>query len=138
MQRDLESLVRKLNRRGNIHWVEEMRLGKPAYDYLMERVRARTLTRNEMANAFHALFRLRNHGSEQEVFALLRAHTSDDEIRVRTEAVRLLIGMMKLHNLQAPFQPSTCISEIKAALALDLEHDVASLAKDFVAQYGAT
>ena len=55
MQRELETLVRKLDSKVMVHWVEEMRLGRPAYDHLIACVRARTLTRNQMANAFHAL-----------------------------------------------------------------------------------
>ena len=138
MQRELESLVRKLDRKTIVDWVEEMRLGKPAYDHLLASVRGTGLTRNQTANVLHALFRLRMHGSEEDIFALLRGYSSQSESRIRSEAVKLLIGMMKLHNLQPPFQPSVCINEIKAATALGLDHDVASLAKDFIAQHEAT
>src|SRR5262249_9145634 len=90
MQRELDSLVRKLDRKIDLHWVEEMRLGKPAYDHLIGCVRAKTLTRHQLTNALICLFTMRDHGSEEEVFALLRDHTTHGEIRVRTKAVTLL------------------------------------------------
>jgi hypothetical protein len=136
--RELESLVRKLNRKNLVDWVEEMRLGKLAYDHLLACVRARTLNRNQLANALRALFRLRMHGSEDEVFAVFRGLMNDGEIRVRSAAVGLLIGMMRLHKFVPPFQPDDCVNEIRAAMALGLYNPPASLAKDFVAQYGAT
>lgn len=138
MQQELQSLIRKLDRTQTLDWVEEMRLGKPAYDHLLASVRGAHLNRNQTANALHALFRLRPHGDEEEVFDLLRNHTSHSEIRVRSEAVKLLIGMMKLHELQPPFSPTTCSAEIKAAITSGLYHDVASLANDFMAQQGGT
>lgn len=136
MQRELESLVRKLDRRIGVDWVEEMRLGKPAYDHLLASVGGGRLTRNQTANALHALFRLRMNGNEEALFALLLSHSSHSERRVRSEAVKLLIGMMKLHELQPPFQPSACVDQFRAATALGLDHDIASLVKDFIARHG--
>jgi hypothetical protein len=134
-QRELETLVRKLDRKILVTWVEEMYFGKPAYDHLVARLRGTELTRHQRANALHALFRLRAHGSDMEVFALLRAHASDGEIRVRTAAVNLLIGMMRLHNLQPPFELSACIGEIRVGLALGLFPDKASFAKSFIEEH---
>jgi hypothetical protein len=135
MQTELDSLVRKLDRKITLDWVEEMRLGKPAYDHLLRCVRDGQLTRNQTANALHALFRLRTHGSEQEVFELFRAHAKHTESRVRSEAIKLLIGMVTIHDLKPPFHPNACIAEIKMALTRELDHDVSILARDFVAKY---
>ena len=132
MQRELATLLRKLDRKIDLRWVEEMRLGKPAYNHLIACVRANTLTRHQMANAFIALFTLRTHGSEEEVFALLRDHTTHGEIRVRSKAVVLLIGMMKLHRLRPPFDLGSSVDQIKAGVALGLYTPVAALAKDFL------
>jgi hypothetical protein len=132
MQEALDSLVRKLDRKIDLRWVEEMRLGKPAYDHLIGCVRAKTLTRHQLTNALTGLFRLRGHGSEEEVFALLRDHTTHREIRVRSKAVGLLIGMMKLHRLRPPYDQGSSIDQIKAGIALGLYTPIASLANDFL------
>ena len=132
MQRELASLVRKLDRKIDLRWEEEMRLGKPVYDHLIGRVRAKTLTRHQLTNALIALFTLRTHGSEEEVFALFRDHTTHGEIRVRSKAVGLLIGMMNLHRLRPPFDLGSSIDQIKAGIALGLYAPIASLAKDFL------
>lgn len=134
-QRELDSLIRKLDRKMILDWVPEMRLGKAAYDYLVERLQKGDLTRNQIANALHALFRLRAHGSEEEVFALLRKHAIHREIRVRNEAVTLLIGMMKLHKLRPPFQLVKCISELNDALVLGLSPDASFLSRDLIAKH---
>lgn len=136
MQKELDSLVRKLDRKILVDWVEEMRIGKPAYDHLLTCVRSPDLTRHQRANALHALFRLMPHGSTHEIFELLRSHAVHSELRVRSAAVKLLIGMLKLHNFQAPFQPSACANEINNGLRLGLDHDVAALATDSVEQHG--
>ena len=135
MGKTLESLLRKLDRKVVVDWVEEMRHGKVAYDHLLARVRDGGLSRNQTANALHALFRLRTHGSDQEVFDLCRTHAGHSERRVRSEAIKLLIGMVKLHDLRPPFQPRACIGEINAGLTRGLDHDVADLARDFVTQH---
>jgi len=132
MQGELDSLVRKLDRKIDLRWEEEMRLGKPVYDHLIACLRAKTLTRHQLTNALIALFRLRTHGSEEEVFALLRDHTTHGEIRVRSKAVSLLIGMMNLHRLRPPFDRGSSIDQIKAGIALGLYTPVASLANDFL------
>lgn len=132
MQRELDSLVRKLDRKIDLRWVEEMRLGKPAYDHLIGCVRAKTLTCYQLTNALICLFTMRNHGSEEEVFALLRDHTTHGEIRVRTKAITLLIGMMNLHLLRPPFDLGSSIDQIKAGIALGLYAPIASLANDFL------
>ena len=132
MQRELDALVRKLDRKIDLRWEEEMRLGKPVYDHLIGRVRAKTLTRHQLTNALIALFTLRTHGSEEEVFALFRDHTTHGEIRVRSKAVGLLIGMMNLHRLRPPFDLGSSIDQIKAGIALGLYAPIASLAKDFL------
>src|SRR5262245_7864552 len=134
MQGELDSLVRKLDRKIDLHWVEEMRLGKPDYDHLIGCVRAKTLTRHQLTNALLCLFTLRAHGSEEEVFALVRDQTTHGEIRVRSTAVGLLIGMMKLHRPRPPFDLGSSIDQIKVGIVLGLYAPVASLAKDFLAQ----
>jgi len=108
-------------------------LGKPAYDHLIGCGRAKTLTRHQLTDALICLFTMRDHGSEEEVFAaLFRDHTTHGEIRMRTKAVTLLIGMMNLHRLRPPFDQGSSIDQIKAGIALGLYTPIASLAKDFL------
>jgi hypothetical protein len=132
MQGSLDSLVRKLDRKIDLHWVEDMRLGKPAFDHLIGCVRAKTLTRHQLTNALSCLFTLRGHGSEEEVFTLVRDHTIHREIRVRSRAVGLVIGMMKLHRLRPPFDLRSSLDQIKAGIALGLYAPIVSLADDFL------
>src|SRR6516165_1921291 len=128
-QQQLESLVRDLNRKIPITWVSGMRLGKAAYDYLITRIQTNHLTRHQIANGLIALFRLRMRGNEGELFTLLRKLATHKEVRVRNQAVSLLIGMMKLHKLQSPTQLNTCIDEINGALTLGLNPQVTSLVR---------
>jgi hypothetical protein len=133
LQRELESLIRKLDRKVIVPWLPGMRLGRPVYNHLLGKVRANELNRNQTANALHALFRLRLHGSEEEIFALLLDFSRHPDKRVRSEAVDLLMRMVRVHKSQSPFQPSTCMQEIKEALELGLEHNVAFHAQRFLA-----
>lgn len=137
MQGTLDSLVLKLDRKIDLRWVEEMRLGKPAYDHLIGCVRAKTLKRHQLTNALICLFRLRGHRSEEELFALLRDHTTHRELRVRSKAVGLVIGMMRLHGLRPPFDQGSSIDQIKAGITLGLYAPIASLANEFLKQHSS-
>jgi hypothetical protein len=135
MRGALETLVRKLDRKIDLTWVEEMRLGKPAYDHLIGCVRAKTLTRHQLTNTLVCLFKLRGHGSEEEVFALFRDHATHREIRVRSKAVGLTIGMIRMHRLAPPFDLTSSINQIKSGMALGLYAPIAYLASDFLARH---
>jgi hypothetical protein len=79
----------------------------------------RAKTRHQLTNALLCLFTLRAHGSE-EIFAVLRDHTTHGEIRVRSKAVGLLIGMMKLHRLRPPFDHCGHDSAASFAVGADM------------------
>src|SRR5262245_32659867 len=97
MQEALDRLVSDLDREEIISWLPDMKLGRPAYDRIRTAVEHEALTTNQLRNAFHALFRLRSHATEQEVFDLFVRFTQHSDVIVRSEAMQLAIGVMRMH-----------------------------------------
>jgi hypothetical protein len=135
MQEALNRLVSDLNRREIIDWLPDMKLGRPAYDRIRAAVEHEVLTVNQLRNGFHALFRLKDHATDQEVFDLFVRFTEHADERVRSEALQLAIGLIRFHR-SYPMQPLV-VSErdtdaFRRALALGVSQKVAALARDYL------
>jgi hypothetical protein len=129
VESDLDTLLRKLNRKDLVDWVPEMRIGKPAYDSLLATAREKRLGENHTANVLHALFRLRQHGSTAEVAQLFLDCLGDERIKVRSEAAKLLVGLLKLREIEPP---ERYYASLRTAKAGGLLHDVDSLVDAFL------
>jgi hypothetical protein len=132
MKKQLDALVRKLDRTTTVDWVDEMRIGKPTYDHLLGALRKGVFNRNQTANGLHALFRLRSHGDDEEVFSVLMAHVRHSEIRVRTEAATLAVGLIKLNGFRVPFLSETALGTLGAGVQMGLRRDAEALVRDFL------
>ena len=86
MNEDLDNLLRQLDRKTDISWLPEMKLGRPAYDCIRKALLTGTLTANQQRNALHALFRLLSHASDQEVFELYVQFTNHPNKKIRSAA----------------------------------------------------
>src|SRR5262245_29228420 len=104
MEEALNRLVSDLNRREIIDWLPDMKLGRLAYDRIRTALEHEPLTVNQLRNAFHALFRLRSHATDQEVFDVFVRFTAHADERARSEALQLAIGLIRLHRSN-PMQP---------------------------------
>ena len=135
MQEALDRLVSDLDRREIISWLPDMKLGRAAYDRIRTAVEQEALTTNQLRNALHALFRLRSHATEQEVFDLFVRLTEHQDERVRSEALQLAIGVIRMHR-EYPMQPLVTsehhTAAFRRALALGVSQKVATLARDFL------
>ena len=74
-------------------WHLELKHGLEAYAFLIDAIRRRTLSSNQMRNALHALFLIRGHGSSEEVLDVLVDASLDHDCLVRSEAVQLALGL---------------------------------------------
>lgn len=137
----LTKLLAKLHQRGVLHWEEELRLGKPIYDALLALVRSGSrsqqvepgaLTAHQTANALVVLHRLREHGSEPELFSVTKRAVSDDSLRVRDQAVILTIGMMRAKGWQDSYYNAETLDLLRGALSAGLSKDVHDLAADLI------
>ena len=135
MQEALDRLVSDLDRREIISWLPDMKLGRPAYDRIRTAVERESLTTNQLRNALHALFRLRSHATEQEVFDLFARLTEHPDERMRSEAMQLAIGVIRMHR-KYPMQPLVTsehdMATFRRALTLGVSQKVDKLARDFL------
>jgi hypothetical protein len=131
MDRQLNRLVQQLNRKGPVAWVPEMSLGEPAYAHLLGTLRRGALAANHTVNVMHALFRLRRHGSSEEVATELLRHAGRGDVKVRSAAVTLLVGLLKLGEL-AP--DDHYVAAIREACEAGLLHDARELADDYMSR----
>lgn len=136
MKHELDELIRKLDQRQIVDWIPEMKLGRPAYDHIRTAVESGTLTTNQLRNGLHALFRLRDHASWQEVFDIFVRLAEHERQEVRTEAVKLAVGSVRLHQ-HYPLKPLSAsgqdIAALRRALEMGVEPRIAELAKEVLA-----
>ena len=135
MQDALDRLVAGLNRREIIDWLPEMKLGRPALDRIRSEIAGDRFTSNQLRNGMHALFRLREHGEEQEIFDLFVQLSASSEKQVRSEAVQLAIGLLRLQRVQ-PRRPLSAtpvhFAALRRAIDLGVSSKVEALAREFM------
>ncbi len=135
MQSLLDKLVADLNRREIVSWLPDMKIGRPAYDHIRAALEGGKLTPNQLRNGMHALFRLRDHGEEQEVFDLFVRLSAHPEKKVRTEALQLAIGLLRLR-AKYPRRSLAVSSEdhlaFRSAIARGVSPQVKELARVFL------
>jgi hypothetical protein len=132
----LEHILRQLNRRILVPWVTEMRLGKPVYDFLLSAVRERPLTKHQRANLLVALYRLKGHGKDEDVLPIFIEHATHTEIRVRGQAISLLIGLMREHNFIPPYLTDESVSAIRSGVSMGLYENSERVARSFLEMAG--
>lgn len=133
-QADLDRLIADLDRQDINSWVPDMNLGRPAFDRLGMAVLSGKLTPHQLRNGLHLLFRLRGAAGTQEVFDLFVRLSLHPDEGVRAEALKLAIGVFRLH--QPPMPPPVVFQAhwevFQQALALGVVADVARLVQDFL------
>lgn len=137
MNEELNNLLRHLDRKALASWVPEMKLGRPAYDFIRNALLGSTLTTNQQRNALRALVRLCSHASDQDVFRLYVQFSSHPNKKVRSEAVKLGIGLLRfrsnLEHISSPFATDSDIAAFRHALDLGIDQTVDALAREFLA-----
>lgn len=93
-----ERLLKELDRAEIIEWALELKYGMEAYSFLISKINNKDLNANQTRNALHALFKIHSHGSVDEVLQVFLELTSHDNVSVRSEAVKLFIGLFLLNN----------------------------------------
>jgi hypothetical protein len=133
MNYDLERLLSKLDQEKIIAWLPEMKAGRLAYDFIRAAMEGGTLTAFQLRNAMHALFKLRTHANDQEVFDIYVRFSQHQNQVVRSEAVQLGLGLWQFHR-QYPLQALTVsrqdLDTFRHAVEVGVEPRVAELAHD--------
>ena len=133
MDYDLARLLPQLDQEEIITWLVEMKAGRPAYDFTLAAMDGGTLTAFQLRNGLHALFRLRSHASDQEVFDIFVRYAQHPIQIVRSEAVQLGLGLWQFHR-QYPLQPLTvsrqAFDTFRHAVEVGVSPRVADLAHD--------
>ena len=128
-----ENLLKQLDRSEIIDWALELKNRKEAFAFLQQAVRARRLNQNQFRNALHALFRIafpENASEVLQTFVDLAAHS---DITIRSEAVQLTIGLLRVStNLRTPLLLSDVQEKgVRKAMTQGLTAKVTDLARDF-------
>lgn len=134
-QKQLNEIIRKLNRRNIVTWLPEMKWGKPVYEYLKTALVSDEVNANQTRNIMHALFRLRFHGDSEEVMRLYMRFVDDDRLKVRSKAIQLAVGLSALYaeypRLSVPLKPEDR-HRIEAALNRGVDTQTAMFARDIL------
>jgi hypothetical protein len=135
MPTPLDNLLLQLNRRNIVDWVPEMKLGRPAYDHIRKAIEGGGFSINQMRNGLHALFRLRDHATWQEVFDIFVRFSTHENQKVRSEAVKLAVGSLRFSR-NYPLQPLSAsqqdLATLRKAVETGVEPRTAQLAKEIL------
>lgn len=120
----IEEILRRLDTSRRVNWMEELRIGRPLYDALVARLRARTLTPNQTANALSVLHMLRRYVSSEKVFAMMLEQLTHDARRVRDRAATLVVGLMRLAHFDPRYYSEPAKECLRDARVRGLTKDV--------------
>ena len=127
-----QNLLKELNQRGDFNWALELKNGKESYAFLMRVIGTSELNVAQTRNGLHALFRIYGHGSSSEVLGKFVELSTNLNKGIRSEAVQLAIGLMRLSAKydKVPAQLSSGQEKaLRDALRLGLTKKVAKLAQ---------
>lgn len=137
MENSFNNLLNKLEENQIDPWLEEMKLGKPIYDQLFAAIGSGRLTQNQICNGLQVLFRLRHHSDENAYFNLLVNLANSDNKYIRSTAIKLLIGLLKLsrtpgHTVVDRINDPSIDALIRKASEMGLNDPIDRLAKEFL------
>ena len=129
------ALLLGLDRKDRVEWLPELKAGKTAFDFLKRELDLENLSANQRRNALLALFKLRSigNGDDKETMAALVQGAKDDNFKVRSEAVKLAIGLenIVLERGQSALLTSVEKSILRSAVDVGVEKPVEDLAESF-------
>jgi len=128
-----DNLLKELDQPKIIDWALELKNRKEAIEFLMQAVQGDTLKKHQFRNALHALFRIAFPENATPVLQSFVDLSSHKDMRVRSEAVQLLIGLVRVsRDLKEPLLLSDTQEKVlQKALAKGLTPKVQSLARSF-------
>jgi hypothetical protein len=128
-----ENLLKQLDQSEIIRWSLELNNRKEAFSFLVQAVKSGNLNKHQFINAIHMLFRMAFPENVAEVVQILADVSGYKDIEIRSEAVQLAIGLIRLSaSLKTPtlFSPPQ-ESLIRDAMKQGLTPTVADLARDY-------
>jgi hypothetical protein len=131
-----ENLLKQLDQPEIIRWALELKNRKESFAFLTQAVRDEQLNKNQFLNALHMLFRMAFPENATEVIQIFVDLTAHPEIAIRSEAVQLAIGLVRLStNLKTPlFFSKAQEKSVREAMSRGLTTKVAGLAREFFAE----
>lgn len=133
-----QNLLRELKQPGEFNWALELKNGKEAYAFLITAIGTPQLNVTQTRNGLHALFIIQDHGTRAEVLEKFVQTSSNANKRIRSTAVQLAIGLVRLSAVSAirgkvPASLSADQNEtLRGALRLGLTRKVTELAQNYL------
>ncbi|MDZ8050803.1 MAG: hypothetical protein RMX68_020570 [Aulosira sp. ZfuVER01] len=134
----LEKLIGRLHSRSLPEDVSHqiIKLGKPAYNYLFQKIDEPTLTECQVINIIRVLYAMRCHGDIQIFINKLLLLTKNERISVRSVASHLSICLVLMaeafEELNIPLQREMLKPLLQNAFVMGLNPGVAEFTKHFL------
>jgi hypothetical protein len=128
-----DNLLKQLDRPEIINWALELKNREEAFAFLMLAVRGDQLNRDQHLNALHMLFRMAFPENGDEVLRTLVNLSAHSDLAVRSEAVQLAIGLVRVSaNLRTPLAFSEAQEQaVRQSMVRGLTTKVRELAEAF-------
>lgn len=117
-----DELLNELNGPAIIDWALELKFREEALVFLLDAVKGDLLNENQYRNALHMLYRMAFPENVDSVFQALIGAFSRSDMEIRSEAVQLAVGMVRLSkNLRqsvdfSPGQKKLLLSAVEQGL----------------------
>lgn len=130
-----ENLLKQLDQPEIIRWAMELKNREEAFPFLTQAVRGDQLNHNQFLNALHMLYRMAFPEYANQVLQTFVDLSAHPNIAIRSEAVQLSIGLVRLStNLKTPLLFSDAQEmSVREAMRRGLTTKVADLAMEFFA-----
>ena len=130
-----ENLLKELDNPETINWSSELKNRSESFSFLIQAIKGEQLNKNQFRNALHMIFRMAFPENTGEALQALVDQTTHPDIALRSEAVQLAIGLVRVSkNLRTPTLFSKAQEKaVRDAIDQGLTRKVAALAKKFFA-----
>lgn len=130
-----EELLKQLDRPEIIRWAVELKNREEAFSFLTQAVRGDKLNHSQFINALHMLYRMAFPEYAKQVLETFVDLSSHPDLAIRSEAVQLAIGLVRLStNLSTPLLFSAAQERsVREAVGRGLTTKVSALVREFFA-----
>jgi len=137
MDNDLKKLIKQLHDKHlPAHIANEIiKLGQPAYDYLLVKIDEQNLTEYQVINLLRILYEMKFYDLQEFVNKLL-SFTQDKRIDIRSTASFLAICLFRIkkefNELNIPLQRETLAKFLHNSLAMELHQTIRQQVENFL------
>lgn len=133
-----ERLLLELNRRDILRFLPPIQSSEATFLFLLDALERRDLSQNQIRNALHVLYKLKGWGSEKQLLKIYIHFAHDERVKVRTEALTLVVAIISMHKVlrrQGELLSVSELTELRSVLSRGVEKKAEEYLKKYLGQF---